>query len=59
MKLYRYDFLVLYNLISLLPSINLVFNIDIYAEKNFAIEFSWLCFHARLLFLKKEGEQND
>jgi hypothetical protein len=53
MKLYRKDFRIYTDLIYILPAVVLVFNDPIYVGRNFAIEFRWLAFHARLLWLKE------
>lgn len=54
MKLYRKDFRIYKDIIYLLPAIILAFNDPIYSERNYAIEFRWLIFHARLLWLEIE-----
>ena len=56
MKLFRKDFCVLKDYVFILPSIALSFNDLRYSAHTFAIEFRWLVFHARLLWVK-EGEQ--
>ena len=59
MKLYRKDFRIFKDLVYIFPTIILAFNEQIYTERNFAIEFRWLVFHARLLWLESKniGEQ--
>lgn len=52
MRLYRKDFKIFKDYVFLLPSIILAFNDRIYTKRNFAIEFRWLVFHARLLWLE-------
>lgn len=52
-KLFRKDFEVYKNIIHLLPTIKLVVNDLVYIKKNFSIEFHFLVFHARLLFMKE------
>lgn len=52
-KLYRKDFEIYKNDIHLLPTIRMVINDRMYTEKNFSIEFHFLVFHARLLFVKE------
>jgi len=54
MKLYRKDFCIFKDLVCILPTIILAFNEQIYTERNFAIEFRWLVFHARLLWLESK-----
>lgn len=56
MKLYRKDFRIFKDLFYLLPAIILAFNEPIYTVRNFAIEFRWLVFHARLLWLTKKEQ---
>ena len=53
-KLYRNDFEFYRNDIYILPSFRVYVNNMIYARKNFSIEFHFLIFHARLLFMKGE-----
>ena len=55
MKLYRKYFQIWRNQLYLFPSIRITWNDPLYTEKNFAIEFHFLFFHARLLFLEKRG----
>lgn len=49
----RKDFEIYKNDIHLLPTIRTVINDRMYTEKNFSIEFHFLVFHARLLFVKE------
>ena len=56
MKLIRKDFCIFKDYFYILPSIALAFNDPRYVQKTFQIEFRWLVFHARLLWVK-EGEQ--
>lgn len=56
-KLFRREFQTWKNEINLLPTIKVVINNMIYYEKNFSIEFHFLIFHSRLLWLK-EGVSN-
>ena len=56
MKLYRKDLMINKNLFYILPAIILDFNEPIYTERNFAVEFRWTIFHARLLWMaESEG----
>lgn len=52
-KLYKKDFEIYKNDIHWLPTIRTVIDNMIYIEKNFSIEFHWLVFHSRLLFIKE------
>ena len=52
-KLVRKDFNIWKNEIFFLPTVTTVINDMFYAEENFSIEFHFLVFHARLIFLKK------
>lgn len=56
MKMIRKDFCVFKDYFYILPTIALAFNDLRYVQKTFQIEFRWLVFHARLLWVK-EGEQ--
>ena len=57
MKIYRKDFKIFKDYIFLLPTIVLSFNDPIYTVRNFAIEFRWLVFHARLLWLAESEDK--
>lgn len=58
MKLYRKYFQMNKDLFYILPVIILDFNNPIYTERNFAIAFRWLIFHARLLWMaESRGEE--
>lgn len=52
-KLERNDFVIYKEDIYWLPTIRTVVDNMIYVEKNFSIEFHWLVFHGRLLFIKE------
>ena len=56
MKLYRKDFCIFKDLVYIFPTIILAFNEQIYTERNFAIEFRWLVFHTRLLWLESKNK---
>lgn len=56
MKLIRKNFRVYKDYIFLLPTIALDFNDPIYAQISLAIEFRWLVFHARLVWMKGGAE---
>ncbi len=53
MKLYRKDFRIFKDLFYIFPTIVLSFNELIYSERNFSIQFRWLVFHARLLWIQE------
>lgn len=52
-KLERKDFQIWKDNIYLLPTINISIDDVMYINKNFSIEFHWLAFHGRLLFMKQ------
>ena len=54
MKLYRRDFKVYKDWIFILPTITVSLNDPQYRPKNISIEFHFLIFHARLLWMKGE-----
>ena len=56
MRLERKDFQISKNHIYIFPSVEVVTHDIIYCVPNVAICFHWLVFHARLLFLRKRGE---
>ncbi len=51
-KLGRADFAIYKNDLYILPTIRIFINDMIYVDKNFSIEFHFLVFHGRLLFIK-------
>lgn len=53
MKLYKKDFCVYKDWLTLLPTIEIHFNNAIYVNKNIEVCFSWVIFHARLLFIRE------
>ena len=55
MKLYRKDFNVFRDLITIIPTIEIQIDQMQYTRHNVQIAFHWLVFHARLLFME-EGE---
>lgn len=57
-RLFRKDFETYKNDIHWLPTIRTVINDRIYTEKNFSIEFHFLVFHTRLLFMRKDNDFN-
>jgi len=59
MKLYRKDFRIFTDLVYILPAVILGFNEPIYNKPNFAIEFRWLVFHSRLLWIMESEDKND
>lgn len=54
MKLYKKDFTTWKNSIDILPSLIVTWNEPIYIHKSFSIEFHWIIFHARLLWLEED-----
>lgn len=57
MRLYRKDFYIFKDFIFILPTIILTFNVPIYIERNFAIEFRWLVFHARIMWMAESEDK--
>lgn len=55
-KLYRKDFEVWKKDFYILPAIRLFIDNMMYLDKNFSIEFHFLTFHARLLFMEGGAE---
>ena len=53
MKLYRKNFVIWKNSIDILPSLTIRWNDPEYILKTFSIEFHWIVFHARFLWLKE------
>ena len=51
-KLERKDFGIYKDDIYILPTIRLLIDNMLYLDKNFAIEFHFLVFHSRLLFME-------
>jgi hypothetical protein len=51
-KLERKDFKTDFNIIHLFPTIKIGINDMPYIKENFSIEFHFLVFHGRLLFMK-------
>lgn len=56
MELYRKDFEIWKNEIYLLPTIKVLKDNMMYCRSNFSIEFHFLVFHARLIFMRKKVE---
>ena len=56
MKLYRRDFRIFKDFIFIFPTIILALNDPIYSKQNIAIEFRWLVFHARLLWMRGDAD---
>lgn len=52
-RLERKDFQIWKSNIYLLPTINISIDDMMYINRNFSIEFHWLVFHGRLLFMKQ------
>ena len=53
-KLYRKDFQIYKNDIYILPSIRLFIDNHMYIDKNFSVEFHFIVFHIRLLFMNEK-----
>ncbi len=53
MKLYRKDFKIYKEWITLIPTVEIHIDDMIYVDRNISISFHWLVFHARLLWLKE------
>lgn len=56
-RLYRKDFRTYKDWITIIPTIEIHLDDPIYYHSNFSIVFSWLIFHARLLW--KEDPEYD
>lgn len=54
MRLYRKDIRIYKDWITLIPTIEINLNDMVYLDKNIAITFNWLIFHARLLWIKEK-----
>jgi len=54
MTFYRAKFNVWANEIFILPTIRIVRNHPIYSLRNLSIEFHWIVFHARVMWMEKE-----
>lgn len=52
-ELDKMDFEIYENDIYLLPTVRVYINDMMYIQQNFLIEFHFLIFHGRLLFMKK------
>ena len=52
MRLYKKEFATWKNSIDILPSLLVRWNEPVYIHKSFSIEFHWIIFHARLLWLR-------
>lgn len=53
-KLYRKDFQMCKNDFYILPSIRLFIDNHMYIDKNFSVEFHFIVFHIRLLFMNEK-----
>lgn len=54
MKFYRKDFFVDCRTITLIPTIMITFNNLMYIRDNIDVRFHWLCFNARIMWMKEE-----
>ena len=52
-ELYRKDFKIYRDDIHLLPTIRIAINNPMYVQNNFSVEFYFLTFHSRLLFMQE------
>lgn len=57
MKLTRKDFCVWKNDIYIIPTFRIFVNNALYVSRNFSIEFHWLIFHTRLLWMAEGSEK--
>jgi len=56
MKVTRKDFVIWKNDIYIIPTFRMVINDHIYTNRNFSIEFHWIVFHARLLWVEERKD---
>ena len=54
MRCYTTIFRIYTDWITLIPTIDIHINAMEYQCKNFRIEFHWLCFHARFMWLMRK-----
>ena len=54
MKLYKKQFCIYKDWITIIPTIDIHLNNPIYLYDNIQIEFSWLCFHGRIFLVDKD-----
>ena len=52
MKIYKHEAVICKNQIYIIPTLILVWDKPMYTKRNFSIEFHWLVFNARLLWLE-------
>lgn len=57
MKLTRKYFCIWKNDIYIIPTFRIFINDQIYQNRNFSIEFHWLVFHARLLWMAESEDE--
>lgn len=55
MRLYRHEAVICKNQIYIIPTIILVWDMPMYTKRTFSIEFHWLVFNARLLWMEGES----
>ncbi len=53
-KFYRKDFFISRNTITLIPTIIININNLMYVEENIDVQFHWLCFNGRLMWMRGE-----
>ena len=54
-KLYRKDFQMWKNTISILPYITILINLPEWYYKSFEIRFGWILWHGRFLWVENEN----
>lgn len=54
MRFYDKRFCIYKDWITLIPTIDIHINACEYQCRNFRIELHWLCFHARLMWVKEQ-----
>lgn len=54
MKFYRKDFQIYRDWITIIPTIDIQINNMCYVNPNVSIQFHWLVFHARLMWMESE-----
>ena len=59
MKFYDKRFCIYKDWITLIPTIDIHINACEYQCQNFRIELHWLCFHARFVWRKEQGDVSE
>lgn len=52
MKFKHFYFQICWNWIVLIPTITIMIDEQMWYDKNFSIQFNWLCFHFKWLWIK-------